>query len=682
MKGNRKNRHLRLLLISLLICGAALLASCHSSSGTDGAGVRSPDEKIPLPDMDLDEPYPVEHEAGVVIVRGDPARTRLYADVLRPRADGRFPALLQAIAYRREVFSTWMDSEYERLASQGYVVILVDVRGTGSSEGRWACFADEEIDDLVWIIDHWIPGQAWSNGKVGMFGPSYMGIAQYLTAARRPAHLKAIFPEVAMADAYRDIFYQGGIFDLEFITFWGGVTAGLAVLPGTQLFTDPLSALKALVQHIGQIPTLFDWLEMTTDQAFFDERSPMTYWSEMADLPIFATGGWFGIFTRGTLLNHTYMVKAMEERAGGAPSGGAPKRIVVGPWYHVDGALLGDLPGRILRKRWFDWHLKADEHPLYGHFDILDPGYPVNIYVMGADQWRKERAWPLERVRYETLYLSGERQVHDQNPSLNNGSLLWPEEVGFLRAGEAGTAPTNLSHSPPNFAGEKSRSFCRWMVGFTSWLPFTEDERENELQTLTFSTAPLEQDIEVTGPIVIRLWARTQFGEPPCEGPEIPDIGIDLGPALPLALEDDVHWIVNLNDVFPDGRARNITSGWLAASHRPDPARPDWTRPGYDPFAYPEDRAPVPPLDGELYEYVIEIWPTSNLFRAGHQIRIDIVNSDFPHLLPTLVPSESEIFHDPEHPSRLIIPIVDPETTEPNQWISDPQAYFSGDEPW
>ena len=244
MNVNRKNPLYLPLLISLLICWAALLASCHSSSDADGASVPSPGEKIPLPDMDPDEPYPVEHEAGVVIVRDD--RTKLYADVIRPRDGGRFPALLQAIAYRREVFSTWMDSEYEWLASRGYAVILVDVRGTGSSEGRWECFADEEIEDLAWIIDHWIPRQAWSNGKVGMFGPSYMGIAQYLTAARRPARLKAIFPEVAMADAYRDIFYQGGIFDLEFILFWGGVTAGLAVLPGTQLFTDPLSAFKAL----------------------------------------------------------------------------------------------------------------------------------------------------------------------------------------------------------------------------------------------------------------------------------------------------------------------------------------------------------------------------------------------------------------------------------------------------
>ncbi len=126
----------------------------------------------------------------------------------------------------------------------------------------------------------------------------------------------------------------------------------------------------------------------------------------------------------------------------------------------------------------------------------------------------------------------------------------------------------------------------------------------------------------------------------------------------------------------------NLTSGWLAASHRPDPSRPDWTQPGYDPFDYPEDENPIPIREGELYEYVIEIWPTSNLFRAGHQIRIDIANSDYPHLAPSPYPSESEILHDRDHPSRLILPLVVPESARPEQWIDTPEGYFLGTVPW
>jgi hypothetical protein len=194
--------------------------------------------------------------------------------------------------------------------------------------------------------------------------------------------------------------------------------------------------------------------------------------------------------------------------------------------------------------------------------------------------------------------------------------------------------------------------------------------------------------VEVTGPAVLRLWASSDFG-PPCEVP--PAIwyeqgyasGIDLSPLIPWAQQQDVHWTVNLNDVYPDGRVRNITSGWLAASHRPDPDRPDWTKEGYDPFLYPEDRIPTLPESGEIYEYVIEIWPASNVFQEGHQIRIDVAVTDTPHLLPSLVPSENDLLHDAEHPSRLILPVVAPETTDPRQWVDDPEAFFAGrEETW
>jgi predicted acyl esterase len=262
-------------------------------------------------------------------------------------------------------------------------------------------------------------------------------------------------------------------------------------------------------------------------------------------------------------------------------------------------------------------------------------------------------------------------------------------EEARVGPGSAGAGPTatRIRHDPPGYAGQQSRSPARWLVGVTGFLPSAEDERENEKLTLTFSTAPLEQDLEVTGPALLRFWARTRFQPLSPESLRtLADLrslpGADLSRLAARAGENDVHWIVNLNDVFPEGRVRNLTSGWLAASHRRDPGRADWTQPGYDPFAYPEDREPSAPQDSELYEYVVEIWPTCNLFRAGHQIRIDIANSDVPHLLPTLVPSESEILHDPEHPSRLILPVVDPDTTDPSLWIEDPAAYFQGKVPW
>jgi len=679
------------LLCPVLLALCLGAAACGESSGTAvPPSPAGPEDRIPLPDLRPAQPYEVVHEKGVRIVREtDPAQAALYADIYRPAGEGRFPALLQAIAYRREFLGLAGMPNTVELAASGYAVILLDCRGTGSSEGVWGSFSDEELEDVAWIVDRWIPQQPWSNGKVGLFGPSYMGIIQLLTAARRPAHLKAIFPGVSMADAYRDIFYQGGIFDQEFILFWAVATAGLSLLPSTELFRDPYSALKAFVEHAGNIPSLLRWLEMTTDQAFFEERSPMYFWDALAQVPVFMTGGWFCIFTRGSLLNYANL----EEKARALPSGGpgrgtvAPKKILVGPWYHMFGAFLQGVPSGDLHRRWFDWHLKADQDPLYARYDILDPRYPVSLYVMGAERWRKEASWPLDRARYASLYLSGQRQAADKNASLNNGTLFWEEERPGRADAAGADAVTRIRHDPPAYAGLESRASARWLVGITGFLPAAEDERENEKRTLTFSTAPLERDLEVTGPAVLRFWARTRFGPlSPESRRTLAALRSDPAPALALAADraerNDVHWIVNLNDVFPDGRSRNLTSGWLAASHRRDPRRPDWTQAGYDPFLYPEDRDPVQPEDGEVYEYVVEIWPTCNLFRAGHQIRIDIANSDVPHLLPTLVPSESEILHDADHPSRLVLPVVDPAATDEGLWIEDPEAYFQGRAPW
>ena len=679
------------ILICLALTGTLLFTlSCGSDSGSNPAPQSQTEPKIPLPDMGPENPYPVKVKRGIPIDRpDDPEWKRLYVNVFRPDVEGGFPALLMATAYRREYLGM-SRSNTTALAEKGYAVILMDVMGTGSSEGGWESFSNKEIDGIVWVIDNWIPRQPWSNGKVGMFGSSYQGIAAYLTAGRAPEHLKVLYPSMTAADVYRDIFFQGGIFDQEFIGIWAIGTIALSLVPGTQLFQDLESAIRALNDHVKQAPEIVSWMDQTTDRPFFEERSPMTYWEDIARFPVLAEGGWFDIFTRGSLLNHTFT--AQESRQNKQPDGYVvPKRIIVGPWYHGTSTPSLNTPLRILRDRWFDWHLKADENPDYRRYDILDPEWPVTLYVMGRDQWRRERKWPVERARNKLLYLSGERQGFDTNISLNNGTLLWEEEWEEQRptAGEA--VATRIAYDPKQerekFAGQKSRSSVRWMMGAIPFVPWAEDERENERHVLTFSTAPLEQEVEVTGPLCLRLWARTSFG-PPCADP--PPIwfqwgnllGVDPSPLIPWAREPNVHWTINLNDVLPSGQVRNITSGWLAASHRPDPQRPDWTRAGYDPFNYPESKDPSTPRDGELYEYVIEIWPTSNQFKAGHQIRIDIAVTDFPHFLPSLVPSESQILHDAAHPSRLILPVVAPETTDPAQWIEQPEDYFSGNTPW
>jgi len=684
------------LLLALSLFGCQGDPALDATMPPDDSGqVRH--DPLPLPDLTPAVPYPVKVERGVTItIREGDRERKIIMDVFRPDAPGRFPALLTGIAYRRELFQ-FLPPTPRTQAARGYAMVLMDVIGTGSSEGPWECFSNREIDDMVHVIDRWIPAQAWSDGKVGVYGLSYMGINSLLAAGRSPEHLKAILPCVSAGDVFRDVFYQHGIFDQLFIGLWASLTINFSLLPSTQILADPASAAQAHRDHVDMIPTVLSWMQNSTDGPFFQERSPMYYWPQIARVPVLATGAWFGIFTRGTLLNYTNLVRETRKLEKTEPNGFfAPKQIVVGPWYHGDGAVALGLPFQRMFERWFDWHLKADQDPHYRDYVFLDPACPVFLYVLGEERWRKEREWPLGRAAYRALYLSSERQVSDRNESLNNGTLLWEDAwSGEGGAAAAGIEPSRMVHDPlqdvSQFPGRYSRSYTRWGQLFPTGQPGAEDERENEKHTLTFSTAPLAEDVEVTGPMLLRLWARSRF-DAPVDPPEawhevardtvVNGEAIDVTPLIPWARDTKLHLCVNLNDVFPDGRVRNITSGWLAASYRPDPERPDWTQPGYDPHLYPEHAEPDPPRSGEIYEYVIEVWPSSNVFKKGHQIRLDVATADYPHFLFCLTPSETELLHDAAHPSRLLLPVVPAGATDPAQWIDSPQEFFSGEVPW
>jgi len=642
-----------------------------------------PDGKRPAPDITRHSPYDLIIESHSFQRPDDPEQKTLYLNIFRPDASGEYPALLMTTAYRRE-FMRAMPPSPEEMVPHGYAVVHMDARGSGSAEGSWTALSPEEIKDIVYVIEEWIPGASWSNGKIGMYGASYMAIVQFLAAGYNPQHLKAIFPTVSMADAYQDIFMHGGIFEQGFIVPWAMGTMALSLLPSTEIFTDPVRAGEVFREHSDARPDIIAFTENTINGPFFTDRSPMYRWDEAAKLPVFGVGGWWDIFTRGSLLNQTELEKRSKEITGAGGIAG-PKRFIIGPWYHISSG--NGVPLGKMMKRWFDWHLKLDEEPDYEGYDLLNPKYPVCMYVLGEERWRREKEWPLSRTQYKALYLSGLEQTNERK-TLNNGSLLFAETLEEGAALLPQNDYTSIEYDPlqdeSKFAGRAARSSCRWIGGAMSFMPYVENEINNDAISLTFSTAPLEEDIEVTGPIALRLWVESVTGPSVDTPPDlwsayIKGYGIDPVPGKIIAWAKipDVHWIVNLNDVFPNGRSRNLTSGWLAATHRPDPSRPDWTRAGYDPFNYPEHRNPQPLLEGVPVEYVIEIWPTSNIFKAGHKIRISISNTDYPHLLPSLVPSQSKILHDAEHPSRLIIPVVPEGSTPPHQWIEDIETYLS-----
>ncbi len=645
----------------------------------------------------------------------------LWATVIRPAGSEKLPTILVATPYRRELMSLL----YVPLVGKRYNLMGLDIRGTGSSEGKWTSFDLVEQYDIKHVVDSFIPGRVWSDGTVGMIGPSYMAIIQLLTAGLvdvdpetgEPLHLKALFPLVPMADAYRDIVMHGGNCDLLFIPLWLGIVDILGILPpmlalgedGAPTSEDFEEAKAIWQEHVNHIPTTIGWImdaDNLNDGQFFQKKSSKIYWPVKPDggwgfpegektipstLPVFSVGGWFDIFTRGTTNTYQYALGNHSV---------SDKAMIIGEWYHLGGSLgmgLNSIMTGQVPARWFDWKIKKKK-------DSFMEEFPVLLYVMGEKKWRAEKSWPLpeSRVEKRSFYLT------KNSPSKIGGDWYTDEPVwrlikyysdnnfGLSETPDFGGDNPVLKHNPLDLHGLVSRATTRWTMGMPAIvsdiskfflnkdidasMPW-EDERWDEKECITFTTEPLAEDVEIVGPISLTFWARTDFADPLTQAAI--DGLFDLVEDT-LKIEDnlllegmkkkDVQWIAELNDVFPDGRARNVTSGWLSAWHRQyDPSGATnvyWEGPWYnrrkvvehaldpayvpfDPLYSGPDIAPKAINGGELYQYTVELWPTCNIFKKGHRIRLSISNSDFPHLLPVAQPSENTIVIDEDHVAKI-----------------------------
>ncbi len=547
-----------------------------------------------------------------------------------------------------------------------------------------------------------------------------------------PVHLKALFPLVSMGDCYRDIVMHGGNVDLEFIPLWLGLVDIMGVLPpllfaGEENFQPDLSDIEEAFQiwdaHLRNIPVTLSWIldaGNINKNDFYDTKSAMIYWPDKpaggwqfgdeyppdlgttsipASLPVFLTGGWFDIFTRGTCNNYRYGLKYHDK---------TDKAMMIGPWYHLGGSLGLGVNGIIstdIPVRWFDWKIKGTADPFMEE-------YPVLLYVMGEDRWRAEEDWPLpaERTEEKNLFLSKRKAApilgdwFSADNAGNNYRLVdTPGEKEyydrFLWWRFSRQAPV-LTHDPRSLHGSPSRSACRWFMGMPALvsqaskflldrdvdqlMPW-EDERLDEVGALTFTTGRLDEDLEIAGPLKLTFWARTDFTRPLREA-QLDDVlesiqeryNLDNNMLVELIEKKDVQWVVEVNDVFPGGRARNITSGWLSAENRPyDPENPDMLDDEYrafDPFYDHAYKNPAPVEEGRIYKYVVELWPTDNVFKKGHRLRVSISASDFPHLFPVFRPSENTLVLDEDHQARLSFQAVT--QNGDFRWVDDVNEYM------
>jgi hypothetical protein len=552
----------------------------------------------------------------------------LYLDVVRP-ADasgnplpGRLPVLLTQTPYNKNGPLSFED---DYLVEHGYVQVIADARGTGSSEGTWDSFGPREQRDGYELAE-WTRSQPWSNGSIGLHGTSYGAINQFLTAEQRPAGVKAAFPIVPMSDAYRDVTFAGGDINASFIPLWLGLVTSLGLLPPTYSASNPAEAAKVLVQHAGGALSFqaTQVLDSSTggnaayDGPFYQVRSPIDMISKDR-IPTFVVGGWFDLFQRGEPL----LYQALKRQ-------GVPTRLLMGPWYHItagNGLPAGGVPTLDqLELRWMNHYVKGLPDPgLANARGATDKIAPVTYYENGSGQWRTAAGWYAPDVTFHALHLSG--------PSS-------PQSPGTLTptGAPASQSPDTLVYNPAT--GPCSRSTVQWTAGVGAGTPCETDGRVNDATSLSYAL-PIARDLHLLGPMTARLWVGSLGGR-------------------------DSMVTARVEDVAPDGTATQMSAGWDTISLRAlDKRRTVYanglmTQP-FHPFTQ-ASALPVP-SDGSPVEVDVEIYPTGWDLAAGHTLRLTLQEADVPHLsapLPTALNSAGatlSIYHDSAHDSELVIPV-------------------------
>lgn len=574
-----------------------------------------------MQDTHLSRPtYKIQVERNVPIPMRD--GTILRADVYRPETEGKYPVIVERVAYELVGRCT---SNGEYFASRGYVFVGQNVRGTFASEGDWRPFRDDgwgaNRDGYDTI--EWAGAQPWSSGNVGMADGSYSGFTQYMVAPTRPPHLKALFVRQGGGDYYSGFWYRYGAYSLPFQK-WAMQTL-LAQLkhksapPGLEAARDRLAAamdeiedwdrhlpLKSFPPLEGLLDWYFEDLDHPEDGAYWWPTSIASKYGDI-DTPILHFGAWFDVFLDGTL--QCFQGIRKHGRSKTCREG---QRLLIGPWIHGPGNAAKRVVGELdfgpeaafdmhaHRLRWYDHWLKGMDN------GIMD-GPPVRIFLMGENRWLDLEDWPPPGITYRSAYFreaSGKNQA-----SLNNGGLTFD-------------SPHTAEH-PDSFAYDPEDP----MPGLRFYPTLGPvDHRDLESRMLTYTSAELEQDLTVIGPVKAILY------------------GLSSAP--------DTDWVVRLCDVWPDGRSMPVCDGILRARYR-------------NSLQHPQRMTP-----GKIYRFEIDMSATAQVFQAGHRLRVEITSSDFPRYdrnLNTGGPFGEEaigqvavntVFHDAHRASHIVLPVI------------------------
>src|SRR2546430_4230136 len=558
----------------------------------------------------------------------------LRADVYRPDTAGRFPVLLSRLPYNKNLRLRPGDIDY--FVERGYGVIMQDTRGRFSSDGG-------EYYALIWEMPdgydavEWAASLPWADGNVGTTGQSYLGATQYLLAPSRPPHLKAAFPVSAAADFHQCwVYHTGGAFEFGWQIPYAilmardslerqGLTAQLLATLERDLIPAPTPFAQPLSEQAYRRLPLMAWGDLLrpvarylTDYLRHPEDGPYWWASNVErqhaniNTPMYHVTSWYDIFLRGGLAHFC----GLRQHAMTAAAR-TQQKIVIGPWAHrfpytsPTSQGTGDIdfgPNACIelhetQLRWFDYYLKGI------NTGILEEA-PLKIFVMGENVWRDEQEWPLARTRYTPYYLHSQGQAN----SLHGDGRL--------------DLVVPSAESPDHFVYDPNDPVPT-CGGNTLIIPMgVQDQRQVETRqdVLVYTSAPVPTPLEVTGPIVVQLFAASSA--------------------------TDTDFTAKLVDVRPDGYAQNLADGILRMRYRESRESPALLTPG------------------EVARFVIDLWATSHVFLPGHRLRVEIASSNFPRFDRNLNTGEDQatgtrwqtaaqtIFHDQRYPSHILLPVI------------------------
>ena len=574
------------------------------------------DAKVSKPEFEVVE------DRGVKVPMRD--GIELSADVYRPKGDGKFPTIVVRTPYKKEMNE--LQGRFH--ARRGYAMVVEDCRGRFGSPGEWEPFVNDPKDGYDTI--EWAAQQAWSTGKVGMIGASYLGWVQWWAAREKPPHLVTIIPNVSPPDPFYNIPYEYGVHFILGAIWWAdilesGATADLSGAAmssiGEKKYGELLRSLPVVdldEKVLGKKNKYWrKWIEHPVNDNYWEQANFLDH-LEQVRIPVFHQSGWFDGDGIGSKLNYLKM------KSHGHPY----QKLVLGPWGHTPVAhrMVGDrdfgaeaiidLPREYLR--WFDHWLKGVDNG-------IDREPLVSIFVMGKNQWLHGDKYPLPQTRFEKWYLTSTGKA---NTSKGDGKLT-------LDLPSSDGPPDKYTYNPgdptpnPDYFEESKEEEAKVRA-----VEEKKKERDTHHESVTqgrqdilvYQTGPLSEPLTFAGPVSAVLFASSSA--------------------------KDTDWFMRLMEVEPSGKIFALAEGKIRARYRNSTKKAEMLKPG------------------EIYEYTLDLWQTGITIPKDHRLRVEVASASFPLFSRNLntgghnetetdyVPAEQVIYHDTKHPSHVLLPVI------------------------